>query len=443
MFQSLPHHFREHKLNADVRTLLLLRKAMDKGLVQTLGDLYLTLRSMVAKDPKDYGPFTMAFYEYFLAIDIKHGESLESAVIRSESFKQWRNMILEEEKPDEEPEVKEMLDRYLDEVHLSSFDIQKILSGEDIFRKSDANRPDLNPDDNAAPPDTIDTMADYQNIPMEEMMKRLEEISKRQRGKHRGGSHWVGTGGRSAFGNNGAAIGGIRVGGTGGSKGARAVIGDKRFYPVDKEKTLTDDGIDVALAALKGIEEESSEEYLDIPITIKEGLKQGGIFLPHIKEKVNPKIQVALFIDNGGMSMLPYVRLVNKLFSKMKKRFAHDLKTYYYHNTLYKGAYTDERRRKFESMDKICNLDKNYSIFIIGDADMAPYELSTTSRESWQKLKDRFERIIWLNPMNEKYWYASDTIPILKQIIPMEPLSPKGIENAVEEMNRKRKYSKI
>ncbi|MEM6803281.1 MAG: hypothetical protein AAF696_17875 [Bacteroidota bacterium] len=443
MFQSLPHHFREHKLNADVRTLLLLRKAMEKGLVRTLGDLYLSLRSMVAKDPKDYGPFTIAFYDYFLAIDIKHGESLESAVIRSESFKQWRHMIKEEEKPDEEPDVKELLDRYLDEVHLTSFDIQKVLSGEDIFKKSEANRPDLNPDEDAQPPEKVDKAADYRNISMEDMMKRLEEIAKRQKGKHSGGSHWIGTGGRSAFGNNGAAFGGVRMGGSGGGKTARAVIGDRRYYPVDKEKTLTDDGIDVALAALKGIEEESSEEYLDIPVTIKEGLKQGGIFLPHIKEKINPKIQVALFIDNGGMSMLPYVRLVSKLFAKMKKRFAHDLKTYYYHNTLYKGAYTDERRRKFESIDKICSLDKNYSVFIIGDADMAPYELSTTSRESWQKLRDRFERIIWLNPMNEKYWYASDTIPILKQLIPMEPLSPKGIEKAVEEMNRKRKYAKL
>lgn len=443
MFNSLPHHFREHKLQADVRTLLLLRKAMEKGLVQTLGDLYLTLRSMVAKDPKDYGPFTVAFYDYFLAIQIKEGESLESAVIRSESFKQWRHMIQEEEKPEEEPDVKELLDRYLDEVHMSSFNIQEVVSGEEIFNKSDANRPDLNPDDDSAAPEEIDKAADYRNMSMEQLQERLKQIAERQKGKHRGGSHWIGTNGRSPFGFNGAALAGMRIGGSGGGKTARAVIGDKRFYPVDMDKTLTDDGIDVALAALKGIEEESSEEYLDIPVTIKEGLKQGGIFLPHISEKVNPKIQVALFVDNGGMSMLPYVRLVNKLFAKMKKRFAHDLKTYYYHNTLYKGAYTDERRRKFETIDKICSMDKNYSIFIIGDADMAPYELSVTSRETWQKLKDRFERIIWLNPMNERYWYASDTIPVLKQLIPMQPLSPKGIEKAVEEMNRKRKYSKL
>lgn len=443
MFDSLPHHFREHKLNADVRTLLLLRKAMEKGLVQTLGDLYLTLRSMVAKDPKDYGPFTVAFYAYFLAIDIKSGESLESAVIRSESFKQWRHMITEEEKSEEEMDVKELLDRYLDEIHLTSFDIKKIVSGEDVFKNNDARRPDLNPDDNNAPPEKVDEAADYRNLSMEELQERLKEIAKHQKGKHRGGNHWIGSNGRSPFGNNGAALGGMRIGGSGGGKTARAVIGDQRFYPVDREKTLNDNGIDVALAALKGIEEESSEEYLDIPVTIKEGLKQGGIFLPHINEKITPKIQVALFVDNGGMSMLPYVKLVNKLFAKMKKRFAHDLKTYYYHNTLYKGAYTDERRRKFESIEKICSMDKNYSIFVIGDADMAPYELSSTSRESWQKLKDRFERIIWLNPMNERYWYASDTIPTLKNIIPMQPLSPRGIEKAVEEMNRKRKYAKL
>ena len=31
-----------------------------------------------------------AFYEYFLAIDIQKGETLNSAILRSETFKEWR-----------------------------------------------------------------------------------------------------------------------------------------------------------------------------------------------------------------------------------------------------------------------------------------------------------------------------------------------------------------
>ena len=62
------------------------------------------------------------------------------------------------------------------------------------------------------------------------------------------------------------------------------------------------------------------------------------------KEKVEQKVKVMLFIDNGGWSMSPYVRTVTKLFSKMKRRFAHDLKTYYYHNSIYGGAFKNAAR---------------------------------------------------------------------------------------------------
>ena len=61
--------------------------------------------------------------------------------------------------------------------------------------------------------------------------------------------------------------------------------------------------------------------------------------------------------------MTPYVRLVLKLFSKMKRRFAHDLKTYYFHNSIYGGAYTDPARRHFEPIDQILANAKDYNVF--------------------------------------------------------------------------------
>ncbi|MEL7219848.1 MAG: hypothetical protein AAGJ93_00935, partial [Bacteroidota bacterium] len=68
MFPSLPHVFREHHLKADVRTLLLLRKSMERGLVSTLGDIYIVLKGLIANYPKDYCPLIEAFYNYFLTI---------------------------------------------------------------------------------------------------------------------------------------------------------------------------------------------------------------------------------------------------------------------------------------------------------------------------------------------------------------------------------------
>ena len=276
MFESLPHCLRKYKLSADVRTLLMLRKALDRGLVNTLGDIYLVLKGLVAHSPKDFGPYTTAFYEYFLSVDIKKGESLEAAILRSEAFKNWREKQRGAYDDEEAPDMRELIDRFLNEVHMTTLDIKKLISGEDILKNDDPDMPDTNPQENTSIPDTLREMADYSKIPLEELRERLRRIAEQQKMKHSGGNHWMGVGGKSPFGHQGAALGGIRVGGNGGGKMARAVVGDARFYPVDVKSPLKDDNMDVALANLKGIESESIENILDIPKTIKEGLKQGG-----------------------------------------------------------------------------------------------------------------------------------------------------------------------
>ena len=441
MFESLPHTFRKHKLSADVRTLLLLRKAMDKKLVHTLGDMYLVLRGLIANSPKDYGPFATAFYEYFLDIDIKKGETLNSAILRSETFKEWREGYEETIDLEDNDDISKLIDQFLDEVHTTTFDIQKMVSGEEILNNDDPDRADTAEQDDEDATRT-DKMGDYSNISLEELRKRMERVAQQQKRKHRGGNHWIGQGGYSPYGNGGAAKGGIRVGGAGGGKMARAVIGDPNFYPADTKAILNDNNIDAALASLKGIEDETSEMLLDIPNTISEGVKMGGLFLPIQKEKMQQKIQVMLLIDNGGYSMSPYIRSVQKLFSKMKTRFAHDLKVYYFHNTIYGGVYEDPARRSFVSMDKVLQNKDDYSIFVIGDADMAPYELNNSSMANWQEIVKRFPRSAWLNPLPLKFWAISDTVPALRSVFEMYPLTPEGIEKAVLFMNKKRKYFK-
>ena len=447
MFNSLPQYLKDHKLQGDVRTLLLLKKSIERGLVNTLGDLYVVLKGLVTNAPKDIGPFTTAFYQYFLGVEIKKGESLDTAIMRSETFKNWRK--IEEENESATPRnVHELVEDFLNEVHFTTFDIQNILSGTDILQKDDPNRPDTSPGDkDGVDDDTAEALkqaADYNNISLEELLKRMKQVAEQQKRRHAGGSHWIGTGGISPFGNGGAAAGGIRVEGSGGGKMARKVMGDKNFFPADTHLILQDNNIDVALAFLKGIEDESVERYLDIPTTITEGVKQGAIFLPYEKEKIDQKVQVLLLIDNGGWSMSPYISSVTKLFSKMKRRFAHDLKTYYFHNTMYGGAYRDEFRShtQFEHVENICKLDKNYAVFIIGDADMAPYEITKESLQTWQALKNRFERIIWLNPLEQKNWGHSMSVHTLQQVFDMFPLSPYGIEKGVELMNKKRRFGK-
>ncbi|MBT8219195.1 MAG: hypothetical protein KJP00_05205 [Bacteroidia bacterium] len=438
MFDSLPDHFRSHGLSADIKTLLLVRKSFKRGLITTLGDLYLVLKGIVPTDPSQYGPFAVAFYDYFLDIEIKKGEKLEHAVARSASFKDWKSKKLgDDDRELDFNEITTLVDQFLDEVHLTSYDIQEILSGEAILKTDDPDRKDTAEQDDVSSDEDVTKAADYSKYSLQELKERMERVLEQQRRKHKGGDHWVGEEGRSPYGQRGAAIGGVRVGQQGGGKMARAVIGDRRFYPVDKKAKLSDDNIDVALTLLKGIEEESIEMRLDIPNTIKEGVKMGGLFLPIEREHKEKKTEVVLLIDNGGYSMTPYIEVVTRLFSKMKRRFTHDLQTYYFHNTIYGGAWSDERRTKYLKLDKILKLAKKKCVFVIGDADMGPYELSDSSMKDWQELKEHFRKMVWLNPTIERLWPMSDTIPIFRQIFPMFPLTPEGVEKAVQEMNKK------
>lgn len=439
MFESLPEHFREYELSADVRSLLLLRKSMEKGLVNTIGDMYVVLKGIIVKSPKEMGPFATAFYAYFLDVQIEKDESLDNAIRRSKSFHDWLDQLNEEERQDENNTMKDFINKFLDEVHLTTYDIERVIKGEDILKNDDPNMKDDTPQTEFDRNPTVSQMADYSKLSLDELRRRMEQVAKQQKSRHEGGSHWIGKYGNSPYGHSGAAKGGIRVGGAGGGKMARAVIGNPQFYPVDKKRLLKDDNMDAALASLKGIEEETAEVILDIPKTIEQGLKEGGLFLPYEKEKISQKMQVLLLIDNGGYSMYPYVQSVRKLFSKMKTRFAHDLKVHYFHNTIYGGVYEDAARHQFISLKKLLMLDKNYSVFILGDAAMAPYELDAASQEDWKKIKKKFKRTAWLNPMRENAWNHTMTTQWLKQIFLMYPLTPEGIEKAVTKMNQVRR----
>ena len=437
MFPSLPKKFKEYGLPSDVRTLLLLRKAMDKGLIHTLGDIYLVLKAIVVKDPKMIGPYTRAYYDYFLSIEIQRGETLDKAVQRSIPFKEWMEKLLEEHPEYNDKEIKDLVSKYLDEVHLTTFDIKQIIDGKKILEEDD---PDMEDEGGGggAEASKLEKAADYSGVDLEELLRRMEKVKDKQSDRHGGGSHWIGKGGISPYGSGGAAKGGIRAGGAGGGKMARKVIGDKRYYPVDLDAKLQDDNIDATLASLKGVIEESAEIKLDVPKTIKDGLKRGGLFLPEMRDVISEKMQIILLIDNGGYSMDPHIRSVTKLFKKMKTRFAHDLEVYYFHNTLYGRVFSDERRNKPVSIDILTQKDKNYKLFIVGDAAMAPYELSQGSVNNWLQIKERFKKCAWLNPDPERSWRTTQTTVYLGKIFDMYPLTPGGIELAVREMNRKK-----
>lgn len=437
MLSSLPEKFRSHGLKADVRTLLLLRKAMQKGLIKTMGDVYNVLKGIVVKEPSDMGPFTKAYYEYFLYVPIKPGQTLEDAILRSETFAQWKTQFLDE--ADRDLTDEQLVTTFLDQVHLTSYDIKEVINGKEIWDKDNPDQEDKDPiNPNHEPQERVlDKMADYSDLTLEELLERMEKVREQQRTQHGGGSHWIGTGGISPYGHGGAAKNGIRVGGQGGGKMARKVMGDKNYFPIDRDALLNDNNIDAALASIKGVIEESATEKLDVPLTIKSGLKRGGLFIPELTNEKNEELKVIVLIDNGGYSMAPYVRSVQSLFRKMRTRFAHDLEVYYFHNTIYDRVYVDERRTKSITIDKLLMHSKTYRVFFIGDAAMAPYELNSYSINTIKSIVHKFKKSVWLNPEPLRYWPHTYTIQVMKELVPMFPLTPAGIERAVRAMNTK------
>ena len=435
MLETLPHKLRAYGLESDVRTLLIMYKGMQKGLVRTLGDLYGLLKGVVVKDPRMLGPFTKAFYDYFLNIDIANGETLNDAILRSKTFEEWRIAFFERDKTAMDLTDSELIDLFLNEVHLTSYDIKALIDGRTLWDADNPELEDENPHEASAERRELDKMADYSDLSLEELLNRMNEVMNRQKGEHRGGSHWIGTGGISPYGHGGAAQGGIRVGGAGGGGMARKVIGSSHFFPVDMDRIINDDNVDAVLASLRGVIEESAHEKLDVESTINKGLKRGGLFIPEIKNISEQKLRVLLLIDNGGYSMTPYIKTIRELFKKMKTRFSHDLETYYFHNTIYDRVFEDSRRSKPVFLDKILSKDPEYRVFIIGDASMAPYELNKMSLRTYKKLSKKFKRLVWLNPEPQRYWRHTYTLNVIRQVLDMYPLTPRGIEQAVRKMN--------
>ncbi len=451
MFSSFPETLRKFGLQADVRTIAELYNCMSRGLVTSLGDLFDLGRILIVKGKRDIAPYTLAFLDYFLGIETQAARTLDEAVRLSPSYNTWLEQFLEQSgKSKWDFDEKELVDKFLDSVLKSSTaeEIARRFSGEDIFADDDPNMEDTEGGQDGRSP-FEDALADYRNIDIEEILRRMEQIAKHQKGPHSGGSHWIGTGGISPYGHSGRGLGGVRIGGRGQGKSARKILGDPEYYPVMMDKVLTDDTVDVTLAALKNVADSTVEFKLDIEKTIEEGVRKGGIFVPYLRPITEDRIQVLLLIDIGGYSMRPYAKAVSTLFLKMKRRFTHDLKIYFFHNAIYDRVYSDEYRRDAVPLANIMKQDPCHRVFIVGDADMSPHELlarygSIEPREECEipsieyvrRISEKFPRTVWLNPIPPSSWRVT-TADYIMPVIQMFPLTPHGIAKAVEYMNRK------
>jgi uncharacterized protein with von Willebrand factor type A (vWA) domain len=283
--------------------------------------------------------------------------------------------------------------------------------------------------------------------------KLLETLRKRiaeQKGRHQGGSKWIGTGGTSPFGAYGYNPEGVRIG-QDENRNFRAVkIWDKReFKDLDDTVELGTRNIKIALRRLRKFARTGAPEELDLDGTIKDTAHKGYLDIKLRPERHNA-VKVLLFFDIGG-SMDWHVRAVEELFSAARTEFKH-MDHFYFHNCLYERVWKENRRRYDDTKptwDVLHTYPHDYKVIFVGDASMSPYEITTPggsiehfNEEAgaiWlERVARTYPACVWLNPVPENQWEMTYSVRMIRQLFGerMYPLTLDGLDRAMRELVR-------
>lgn len=283
----------------------------------------------------------------------------------------------------------------------------------------------------------------------DKLMETLRERLAEQKGRHQGGSKWVGTAGTSPFGAYGYNPEGVRIGQSE-SRHQRAVkVWDKReFRNLDDTVELGTRNIKVALRRLRKWARDGAQDELDLDGTIRATAEHGYLDVQTRPERRNA-VKVLLFFDIGG-SMDPYVKVLEELFSAAKAEFKH-MDHFYFHNCLYEGLWKDNRRRWDEqtpTWDVLRTYGSDYKCIFVGDAAMSPYEIlhpgganehwNPEAGEVWlRRACEQWPQHLWINPVPEKHWQYTHSTRLIREIFGgrMVPMTLEGIARGIKEIS--------
>jgi uncharacterized protein with von Willebrand factor type A (vWA) domain len=291
---------------------------------------------------------------------------------------------------------------------------------------------------------TDEERAKLATMDLESLRKEFEKRLREQKERHDGGSHWVGTGGVSPFGQGGENPAGVRVG-AGGGRSAVQVATERRFQNLRNDRVLDTRQIGTALRKLRKLAKDEACEELDIDRTIDRTAREGGEIELVFGPPRHNRIKLLLLMDVGG-SMDPHALVSERLFSAAHaathfKAFEY----FYFHNCVYDELFKDMRTLKGEKTnDVLRRVDETWKLVIVGDAYMHPFELLQTggaidyrrlnheTGKNWlEKLRKRIPSSVWLNPEQPRIWDAP-SIRVIRGIFPMFPLTVDGIGEAVD-----------
>ena len=390
MFLPFFDHLRAHKIPVSLREFLSFLEAVSAGMATyDMEHFYLMGRSILVKDERNLDKYDRAFAASFEGLEhISPQDMLDQVDLPDE----WLRKLAE-----------------------------KTLSEADKAE--------------------IEALGGFDKL-METLRKRLEE----QKGRHQGGSKWVGTAGTSPFGAYGYNPEGVRIG-QAESRHQRAVkVWDKRsFKNLDGDVELGTRNIKVALKRLRKWARDGAQEELDLDATIRKTAENGYIDVQTRPERRNA-VKVLLLLDIGG-SMDPHVKMVEELFSAARSEFKH-LESYYFHNCLYEGVWRDNSRRwdaQIPTEELFHTYGSDYKCIFVGDASMSPYEIAYAggANEHWnpiagedwlRRAREQWPNSVWLNPVPEKYWPYTQSIGMIQRIFDnrMAPMTLDGISSGMQ-----------
>ena len=288
---------------------------------------------------------------------------------------------------------------------------------------------------------------------LEELLKRLEERLKEQTEEHNGGNYWVGTQGRSAFGNSGWHPNGIRIGGESRHRTAMMVAGERKYRDFRKDNTLDLRQFQTAFRLLRqlSVQSDTAEREIDVDGTIHDTCENAGNLAIRWKKPRKNAVKVLLLMDSGG-SMEYYAALCSRLFqAATKTNHFKEVHTYYFHNCIYDTLYNEPTMWYQDSVATewvLQQFDPSYKVIIVGDAAMNPYELKE-QRYNWgegtygpsgldwlNRFRTQYPHLIWLNPepMPASPTYWSQTHYQLGQLFPMYELTAEGLETGMKRL---------
>lgn len=400
MFTNFFYTLKAKGLDVSLSEWLTLMDALDKGMAgSSLTQFYYLARMILVKSETEFDKFDMAFEEQFKGI------MSENEI--SKKMLRWLD----------KPEMNEQLHEE---------EVQWLNQVEEI------------------------------QVDKDDVETKFKERLKDQDSEHNGGSYWIGTMGKTSFGNTGGNVGGVRVGGSTGYQSAFAVIGARKYRDFRDDKVLDNRQFQLAFRKLRQFSTKLDvpKTELDINGTIDKTCNNGGLLQIVMEKPRKNAVKLLLLMDSGG-TMIPYCSLLNDLFQAVNKsNHFKDVKCYYFHNCIYSKLYKTPECENGDWVDTewvFRNLDSDYKVIIVGDAAMAPEELYSDkgnyrgpngglSGEQWLKLMKRhYKKIVWLNPKmapGRAPWREAETA--IKEMFPMYKLTVQGLNEAMVTLMQKK-----